>query len=239
MVHRDAALGHHRFEVAVADRIPAVPAHCPEHNLPPEVTSLEVAHASTPLHIPRTVQQPGELCNRAPQPPQAFELGPDGRPPQEISPAASNDHALMAKHPERTCQVRNRVRQSRTLGSVGGGARQRPLLPGQGAVRDGRPGRNQPHYRRAPRTVRPLRCQGDRRARSDRGGAGDRQRRGRRDRRPAARGSDDARAHAPRAQRPAYPPLRPALHAFRQCAHTRFNKAAIWQSPNRRTGGTG
>ena len=36
----------------------------------------------------------------------------------------------MANLRERTCQVRNRVRQSRTLGSVGGGARQRPLLPG-------------------------------------------------------------------------------------------------------------
>ena len=48
VVDRDAALGHHRFEVAVADRIPAVPAHGPEHDLPPEVTSLEVAYASTP-----------------------------------------------------------------------------------------------------------------------------------------------------------------------------------------------
>ena len=47
--YRDAALGHHRFEVAVADRIPAVPAYGPEHDLPPKVTSLEVAHASTPL----------------------------------------------------------------------------------------------------------------------------------------------------------------------------------------------
>ena len=36
---------------------------------------------------------------------------------------------------ERTCQVRNRVRQSRTLGSVGGGARQRLLLPGRSASR--------------------------------------------------------------------------------------------------------
>ena len=35
--------------VAVADRIPAVPAYGPEHDLPPEVTSLEVAHVSTPL----------------------------------------------------------------------------------------------------------------------------------------------------------------------------------------------
>ena len=48
VVDRDAALGHHRFEVAVADRIPAVPAHGPKHDLPPKVTSLEVAHASTP-----------------------------------------------------------------------------------------------------------------------------------------------------------------------------------------------
>ena len=34
-----------------------------------------------------------------------------------------HDHALMATLLERTCQVRNRVRQSRTLGSAGGGAR--------------------------------------------------------------------------------------------------------------------
>ena len=56
---------HRICEIAVADRILAVPAHGPEHDLPPEVTSLEVAHASTPLHVPPTVQQPGELCNRA------------------------------------------------------------------------------------------------------------------------------------------------------------------------------
>ena len=31
----------------------------------PEVTSLEIVHASTPLRVPRTVQQPGKLCNRA------------------------------------------------------------------------------------------------------------------------------------------------------------------------------
>ena len=39
------------------------------------------------------------------------------RAPQAISPAVSLVHALMAKYLERTCQVRNRVRQSRTLGS--------------------------------------------------------------------------------------------------------------------------
>ena len=58
-----------------------------------------------------------------PQPPAGLELGPDERTPQAISSAASHDHALMATLLERTCQVRNRVRQSRTLGSVGGGAR--------------------------------------------------------------------------------------------------------------------
>ena len=34
------------------------------------------------------------------------------RPPQGISLVASHDHALMATHLERTCQVRNRVRWS-------------------------------------------------------------------------------------------------------------------------------
>ncbi len=42
-----------------------------------------------------------------------------------------HDHALMAKHLERTCQVRNRVRQSRPLGSVRGGAQQCLRLLGQ------------------------------------------------------------------------------------------------------------
>ena len=37
----------------------------------------------------------------------------------------------MANVLERTCQVRNRVRQSRTLGSAGGGAQQCPRLPGR------------------------------------------------------------------------------------------------------------
>ena len=69
-----------------------------------------------------------------PQPPASHELGPDERAPQTIPPAISLVHALTANLRERTCQVRNRVRQSRTLGSVGGGARQRPLIPGRARI---------------------------------------------------------------------------------------------------------
>ena len=58
-----------------------------------------------------------------PRPPAADDLGPDERASQAVSPDISLVPALMAKLLERTCQVRNRVRQSRTLGSVGGGAR--------------------------------------------------------------------------------------------------------------------
>ena len=43
MVNRDAAFGHHRFEIAVTDRVPTVPTHSPQYDLTPEVTSLEVA----------------------------------------------------------------------------------------------------------------------------------------------------------------------------------------------------
>ena len=64
-VDRDAALGHHRFEVAVVDCVAAVPANRPEHDLPPEVTSLEIVHASTPLRVPQTVQQPGKLLQQS------------------------------------------------------------------------------------------------------------------------------------------------------------------------------
>ena len=32
VVYRDTAFGHHRFQVTVADRVPAVPAHHPEHD---------------------------------------------------------------------------------------------------------------------------------------------------------------------------------------------------------------
>ena len=41
VVDRDAAFGNHRFEVAVADRVPAVPSHSSKHDLPAEVASLE------------------------------------------------------------------------------------------------------------------------------------------------------------------------------------------------------
>ena len=66
VVDRHAAFGHHCFEIAVADRVPAVPAHRPEHDLTLEVPSLEIVHAPTPRpsHLtPFTIQ--GELCNRA------------------------------------------------------------------------------------------------------------------------------------------------------------------------------
>jgi len=48
VVDRDAALGHHRFEVAVADRVAAVPSHRPQHDLSAEMPSLEVVHAPAP-----------------------------------------------------------------------------------------------------------------------------------------------------------------------------------------------
>ena len=44
VVDCDAAFGHHRFEIPVADRVPAVP----EHDLTAEVASLEIPHAPTP-----------------------------------------------------------------------------------------------------------------------------------------------------------------------------------------------
>ena len=48
VVDCDAAFGHHRFEIPVADRVPAVLAHSPEHDLTAEVASLEITHAPTP-----------------------------------------------------------------------------------------------------------------------------------------------------------------------------------------------
>ena len=48
VVDCDAAFGHHRFEIPVADWVPAVPAHGPEHDLTAEVASLEITHAATP-----------------------------------------------------------------------------------------------------------------------------------------------------------------------------------------------
>ena len=48
MVNRDAAFSHHRFEIAVTDRVPTVPTHSPEYDLTVEVTSLEVVHAPSP-----------------------------------------------------------------------------------------------------------------------------------------------------------------------------------------------
>ena len=53
----------------------------------------------------------------------------------QISTNTSTQQAWIAKRrkpPERSCQPRSRMRQLHTFGSVGGEARQRPLLPGHG-----------------------------------------------------------------------------------------------------------
>ena len=54
VVDHNAALGHHRFKSAVADRVSAVPAHRPEDDLAAEVASLENVHTATlslqPMH---------------------------------------------------------------------------------------------------------------------------------------------------------------------------------------------
>ena len=67
VVHPDASLGHHRFEVVIADRVPAVPAHRPEHDLTPKVASLEITNALPPstLQAAQTVHRLAKLCNRA------------------------------------------------------------------------------------------------------------------------------------------------------------------------------
>ena len=51
-----------------------------------------------------------------PQPPATHALAPDERASQAVSLGIGHVTALMAKLLERTCQVRNRLRQSRTLG---------------------------------------------------------------------------------------------------------------------------
>ena len=48
VVNRDAAFGHYRFEVAVADWVAAVPSYRPEHDLTLKMPSLEIVHAPTP-----------------------------------------------------------------------------------------------------------------------------------------------------------------------------------------------
>ena len=66
----------------------------------------------------------------SPQPPSAYELGPDECTAQAIPLAFSTDRASMARSLQRICQVRNRVREFRSLGSVRGGAQQCPRLLG-------------------------------------------------------------------------------------------------------------
>ena len=66
MVNRDAAFAHHPFEVAIADGVAAVPAHRPEHDLPPEVAPLEIVLTPTPrFSHRRQFAKQTEICNRA------------------------------------------------------------------------------------------------------------------------------------------------------------------------------
>ena len=69
MVERDAAFGHHRFEVAVADWVAALPPYRPEHDLTLKMPSLEIVHAPTPritqreqfTDHPNFATEPGDL----------------------------------------------------------------------------------------------------------------------------------------------------------------------------------
>ncbi len=49
VINRHFALAHHLLDISVADPIPAVPTHRPEHDLTLEVASLEVRHDSALL----------------------------------------------------------------------------------------------------------------------------------------------------------------------------------------------
>ena len=60
MVDCASALGHHRFEVPVADGVPVVSAHRPVHDLTLKVASLEIVHALIPRNRP-----PGQIIYQA------------------------------------------------------------------------------------------------------------------------------------------------------------------------------
>ena len=66
VVDRHPAFGHHRFEIAVADRVPAIPPHRPQHDLTLEVTSLEIVHALTSApQPPNTAHHPGRTLQQS------------------------------------------------------------------------------------------------------------------------------------------------------------------------------
>ena len=71
---RDAAVTDSGLRFGVADRVPAVPTHSPEHDLTLEVTSRELVHPSTPCPGYRGQStNPVDLCNRAPASPTRHE----------------------------------------------------------------------------------------------------------------------------------------------------------------------
>ncbi|GAA4256888.1 hypothetical protein GCM10022293_49300 [Azospirillum formosense] len=74
MINRNAALGHHLLKVAVADALSAAPADRPEHDLPLEVASLEVAslkvrHGLAPSNVPPFRRLPTNFATEPLQPP--------------------------------------------------------------------------------------------------------------------------------------------------------------------------
>ena len=75
VVDGDATFGHHRFEIAVADRVPALPTHRPQHDLTAEVTSLDIVHAPTPPS-----NQSGEFTTQAESRNRATSITPPTRP---------------------------------------------------------------------------------------------------------------------------------------------------------------
>ena len=63
-----AAFGHHRFEVAVADRVPTVPTHRSQYDLTVEGAPFKILHpslqpAQTLHRLSRTLQQSGRCLN--------------------------------------------------------------------------------------------------------------------------------------------------------------------------------
>jgi hypothetical protein len=65
VVDRGATLGHHLLKAAVADPVPAIPADRPEHNLAPEVATLEIRHDPAPNLVRAIPPDAERLCNRA------------------------------------------------------------------------------------------------------------------------------------------------------------------------------
>ena len=102
VVHCDAAFGHHRFEIAVADRVPAVPAHGPKHDLTAEVASLEIAHPPTPRSSLRR-QFTTPASNFATEPPRLRHREMSGG---EGAPRGGGGHPAVRRSGERMKRCR-------------------------------------------------------------------------------------------------------------------------------------